>query len=167
MALLWHVEVALFKDGDLLVFLVFDEDEVLLEGVVLKLEGGDLSFILIFNEINLSSKSFELSFFCIKFFGVGDGSEVFGGRKDFIIILESLILNECSFLTESAAVCGTGDGVLAFVFGDFGSLIFVTALLGHGFFENDIKISGGGLVDVPDGGEGCAIARWTGRHVGI
>ncbi len=167
MALLWHVEVALFKDGDLLVFLVFDEDEVLLEGVVLKLEGGDLSFILIFNEINLSSKGFELSFFCIKFFGVGDGSEVFGGRKDFIIILESLILNECSFLTESAAVCGTGDGVLAFVFGDFGSLIFVAALLGHGFFENDIEISGGGLVDVPDGGEGCAISGWTGRHVGI
>jgi hypothetical protein len=131
MALFWHVEVALFEDGDFLMFLVFDEDEILLEGVVLKLEGGDLSFVLVFNEINLSSKGFEFSFFCIKLFGVGDGSEVFGRRKDLIIILESLVFNECSFLTKSAAVCGTGDGVLAFVFGDFGSLIFMTAFLGH------------------------------------
>jgi hypothetical protein len=154
MALFWHVEVALFENGDFLVFLVFDEDEVLFEGVVLKLEGGDLSFVLVFNEINLSSKGFEFSLFCIKFFGVCDGSEVFRRRKDFIIILESLIFNECTFLSESAAVCGTGDGVLAFVFGDFRSLIFVATFLGHGFFENDIEISGGGLVDVPDGREG-------------
>ena len=131
MALFWHVDVALFKDGDFLVFLVFDENEVLFEGVVLKLEGCDLSFVLVFNEINLSSKGFKFSFFCIKFFGVGDGSEVFGRSEDFIIILKSLIFDECSFLTESAAVCGTGDGVLAFVFGDFRSLIFVAAFLGH------------------------------------
>ncbi len=37
----------------------------------------------------------------------------------------------------------------------------MAAFFGDGLFEDDVEVPGGGLVDVPDGGEGCAVAGWA------